>query len=400
MSLTEVEIRAAKPEAKPYKVYDEKGLFLLVKPNGARLWRFKYSHAGAEKLLSLGAYPEVPLKRAREKRDEARSLVADAIDPSAKRKAEKCAQAHTFAAIADEWLETKRATLTESSWQRDRDQLVKIVGPYLGSRPIADIEAPELLGILKRLEKRGVRDTAHKVRAVCGRVFRYAIATGRARRDISADLKGALAPKGAESYAAITEPAKVGKLMRAIEEYDGQPATHAALKLAPYLFVRPGELRGAEWKEFDLEHGEWRIPAERMKMREQHIVPLARQAVAILKELKPITGQGRYVFPAIGPQKRPISENTLNGALRRLGYSCDEMTPHGFRSLASTLLNEQGWHPDLIELQLAHKERNKVRAAYNRAQRLAERRKMMQSWADYLDALRSGGKVIPIRSRA
>jgi integrase len=363
MSLTEVAIRAAKPQLKPYKLYDEKGLFLLVKPNGARLWRFKYAHAGLEKLISLGAYPEVPLKRARTKRDEARKLVADTVDPSARRKAEKSAQADTFAAVAEEWLATKKASLTSSTWQRDRDQLLKMVGPYLGSRPVADIEAPELLAILKRLEKRGVRDTAHRVRAVCGRVFRYAIATGRAKRDISADLKGALAPKNTQSYAAITDPIKVGRLLRAIADYDGQAATHAALRLAPYVFVRPGELRAAEWHEFDFEQAEWRIPAERMKMGEQHIVPLSHQAVAILRELKPLTGDDRYVFPAIGPQRRPLSENTLGAALRRVGYSSEEMTAHGFRTLASTLLNEQGWHPDLIELQLAHKERNKVRAA-------------------------------------
>lgn len=399
MSLTEAAIRATKPKFKPYKVYDEKGLFLLVKPNGARLWRFKYAHAGVEKLLSLGVYPDVPLKRARAKRDDARRLVADAVDPSAKRKAEKAAQAETFAALTQEWLQTKRGTLAESTWLRDRDQLVKLVGPYIGNRPIADIEAPELLAILKRLEKRGVRDTAHRVRAVCGRVFRYAIATGRAKRDISADLTGALAPRSTQSYAAITDPAKVGQLMRAIAEYVGQPTTHAALRLAPYVFVRPGELRGAEWVEFDLEGAEWRIPSKRMKMGETLIVPLSRQALAILCELKPITGQGRYVFPAIGPQQRPLSENTLGAALRRIGYTSEEMTAHGFRSMASTLLNEQGWHPDIIELQPAHKERNKVRAVYNRAQRLAERRKMVQAWADYLDGLRTGADVTPIRRR-
>jgi len=400
MSLTELEIRASKPSTKPYKLYDEKGLFLLVKPSGVRLWRFKYAYSGVEKLLSLGAYPEVPLKRARAKRDEARRLVADAVDPSAKRKSERSVQAETFAAVAVEWLETKKKTLTESTWARDRDQLMKLVGPYLGNRPIAQIEAPELLAVLKRLERRGVYDTAHRVRAVCGRVFRYAIATGRAKRDPSADLKGALAPKAPKNYAAITDPTKVGQLMRAIAEYDGQRATHAALRLAPYVFVRPGELRAAEWSEFDLENAEWRIPAERMKMGETHIVPLSRQAVLILREVHLLTGNGRYVFPAIGRQPRPLSENTLGAALRRIGYSSEEMTAHGFRTLASTLLNEQGWHPDLIELQLAHKERNKVRAAYNRAQRLGERRKMMQAWADYLDGLRSGGKVIPIRAYA
>jgi integrase len=389
MALTETAIRAAKARPKAYKLFDEKGLFLLVTPAGTRLWRFKYRLTGVEKLLALGSYPEVSLKLARSRRDDARKLLANDVDPSAKRKAEKSAQAETFASVANEWLESKKATLTDGTWQRDRDQLVKLVGPYLGSRPIAAIEAPDLLAVLRRLEKKGIHDTAHRVRAVCGRVFRYAIATGRARRDISADLKGALAPKGTESYAAITDPAKVGQLLRAIDEYDGQRTTHAALRLAPYVFVRPGELRAAEWTEINLDGGEWRIPAERMKMRELHIVPLASQAVDILRELHALTGAGRYVFPAIGFEVRPMSENTLGGALRRIGYASEEMTAHGFRSLASTLLNEQGWNPDLIELQLAHKERNKVRAAYNRAQRLAERRKMMQAWADYLDGLRA-----------
>ena len=388
MSLSEVTIRAAKPKDRQYKVYDEKGLYLLVKPSGGRLWRFKYVYGGIEKLLSLGAYPDVPLKVARERRDEARRQVAAHVDPSVQRRAEKSSRANTFAALADEWLESKRKSLSESTWNRDHDQLVKLVGPYLGNRPIAEIEAPELLTVLKRLEKRGILDTVHRVRAVCGRVFRYAIATGRATRDISADLKGALSPKGTQSYAAITDPARVGQLLRAIEDYDGQATTRAALKLAPYVFVRPGELRAAEWSEFDLERSEWRIPAERMKMGEMHVVPLAGQALEILRELHARTGEGRYVFPAIGKRERPLSENTLNAALRRLGYAKEEMTAHGFRSIASTLLNEQGWHPDLIELQLAHKERNKVRAAYNRAQRLEERRKMMQAWADHLDGLR------------
>ena len=388
MSLTEVAIRAARAAQRPYKVSDEKGLYLLVKPNGARLWRYKYRHAGIEKLLAIGRYPDVSLREARDRRDDARKLVANHVDPSLKKRIEREGRANTFAAVGEEWLETKRVSLSASTWQRDRDQLVKIVGPYLGKRPIAEIEAPELLAVLKRLEKKGLHDTAHRVRAVCGRVFRYAIATGRASRDISGDLKGALAAKGTQSYAAITDPARVGQLMRAIEEYDGQATTHAALKLAPYVFVRPGELRAAEWSEFDLDRSEWRIPAERMKMREAYIVPLARQALEILREVHKRTGEGRFVFPAIGKRERPLSENTLNAALRRLGYAKDEMTAHGFRSIASTLLNEEGWHPDLIELQLAHKERNKVRAAYNRAQRLEERRKMMRAWADYVDELR------------
>ena len=389
MSLTDTEVRKARILDKPYKLSDERGLYLLVNPSGSRLWRFKYRIGGVEKLLSLGNYPDTSLQKARAKRDAARTLLADGGDPGAKRKAEKSAQSDTFEAVAEEWLQTKRATLTDSTWQRDRDQLVKIVGPHLGKKPITAIEAPDLLAVLRKLEKRGVNDTAHRVRAVCGRVFRYAIATGRARRDISADLKGALAPKGTVSYAAITDPRGVGELLRAIDGFGGQRTTHAALRLAPYVFVRPGELRGAEWSEISFELAEWRIPAARMKMKEQHIVPLARQVIELLRELQIHTGGGRFVFPALGRRMRPMSENTISVALRRIGYSNEQMTAHGFRSLASTLLNEQGWNPDLIELQLAHKERNKVRAAYNRAQRLAERRQMMQAWADYLDNLRA-----------
>jgi len=388
MSLTDNAIRASKPREKGYKIFDEKGLFLLVKTNGSRLWRFKYRHTGSEKLLSFGLYPEVSLSQAREKRDEARKLVAAGIDPSAKRQSERAARADTFAAVAEEWLHTKKGSLTQGSWERDNEHLTKFVAPYLGKKPIASIEAPDLLAVIRRIEARGIRDTAHRVRSVVGRVFRYAITTGRAKHDIAADLKGALLPVKTQSYAAITDPAKLGQLLRAIDDYDGQPTTRAALKIAPYVFLRPGELRAAEWKEFDLEASEWRIPGERMKMGELHVVPLATQVVEVLRDIQPLTGDGRYVFPALHTSLRPISENTLNMALRRIGYGKDEMTSHGFRSTASTLLNEQGWHPDLIELQLAHAERNKVRAAYNRAQRLTERRKMMQAWADYLDSLR------------
>jgi integrase len=388
--LTETRIRAAKPTEKPYKLFDERGLFMLVTTAGGRLWRFRYRLGGVEKLLTLGAYPDVSLKRAREKRDDARRSVADGIDPGAKRRAEHDAEINTFVAVADEWLLTKKNVLTPATWERDHRQIHKWVVPYLGNKPIASIEAPELLEVLKRIEAKGVIDTAHRSREVCGRVFRYAIATGRAKHDIAADLVGALAPRTTQHHAAITDPAKVGELLRAIDGYDGQPTTGAALRLAPYVFVRPTELRAAEWSEItlDSEQPEWRIPAERMKMREAHIVPLARQSVNILRELQPITGRQQYVFPAIGGGGRPLSENTLNGAIRRLGYSGEEMTAHGFRTMASTLLNEQGVHPDLIELQLAHAERNTVRAAYNRAQRLAERREMMQCWADYLDKLR------------
>jgi integrase len=400
MPLSDVAIRAAKPRDKAYKMFDERVLFLLVTATGSKLWRFKYRFDGREKLLSFGSFPDVPLRVARDKRDEARRTLsaAEPMDPSAKRQAERAARADTFGLIAEEWLQTRRKVLTEGTWQRDHFQLTKVVGPYLGNRPIAGIEAAELLTVLRRLEARGVRDTTHRVRAVVGRVFRYAIATGRAKHDISMDLRGALAPRATRNHPSITDPVKVGELLRAIEGYEGQAATHAALRIAPYVFVRPGELRAAEWSEFDFDAAEWRIPGKRMKMGEQHIVPMARQVIAILRELQPLTGSGRYCFPALGPGIGPLSDNTLNAALRRLGYSGDEHTAHGFRSMASTLLNEQGWHPDLIELQLAHAERNKVRAAYNKAQRLAERRKMMQSWADYIDGLKAGGQVIPTRT--
>jgi integrase len=274
------------------------------------------------------------------------------------------------------------------------------VFPYIGKHPIEALKAADVLKVLRRIESRGTHETAHRVRSLCGRVFRYAVATGRAERDPTADLKGALAPANNENFAAITDPAKVGQLLRAIDGYVGQPTVHAALKLAPLVFVRPGELRAAEWSEFDLDGAEWRIPAERMKAGELHIVPLSSQALEIIADLQLITGDGKYLFPSLRTTSRPISDGTINAALRRLGYSAEEMTGHGFRTMASTLLNEKGWHPDLIELQLAHKDRNKVRAAYNRAERLAERRKMMQSWADYLDGLKAGGKVANIKKRA
>jgi integrase len=390
MPLTDAAIRAALKSETRRKITDSAGLYLLINPPREPGWRLKYRIAGREKLLSLGRLKDVPLRRAREKRDEARRLIADGVDPSAARKAAKLAHADSFVAVAEEWLATRKDALTQGSWERDREHLVNFLKP-IANRPIATIEAPDLLSILRSIEAKGTRDTAHRVRSVASRVFRYAIATGRATRDVAADLKGALLPVLTESYSAITEPQKLGQLLRAIEEYPGQPTTHVALRMAPYVFLRPGELRGAEWKEIDLDGAEWRIPGERMKMGELHIVPLARQVVALFREIQPLTSDGRFVFPALHTSLRPISENTLNMAIRRIGYGKDEMCSHGFRSTASTLLNEQGHNPDLIELQLAHAERNKVRAAYNRAQRLDERRKMMQAWADYLDQLKVGG---------
>jgi integrase len=291
--------------------------------------------------------------------------------------------------VATEWLARQKlapATLEKATWQFEQQLF-----PELGERPIAQISAPELLAVLRKIEVRGKIETAHRAKQRASQVFRYAIATGRADRDPTGDLRGALTPLKPQNRAAVTQPAKVGELLRALSGYSGHPVTHAALRLAPYVFVRPGELRGAEWAEIDLDAGEWRIGAQRMKMREAHLVPLSTQAAAILREIQLLTGSGTYVFPSLRTLKRSISENTITAALRRMGYSGEEMTTHGFRAMASTLLNEQGFPPDVIELQLAHKERNKVRAAYNRAQRLEERRHMMQAWADYLDALKAGG---------
>lgn len=387
--LSETAIKNAKPREKQYKLYDERGLYAIVNPDGGKWWRLKYRLAGREKGISLGVYPDVTLKRAREKRDEARRLIADGIDPSVKRQAERVARADTFEALAREWLAKQHfasATLEKAEWT-----FKDLLFPFIGSRPVSQLTPPEILEVLRRLERRGKHETAHRTKQRISQVLRYAIATGRAERDVTADLRGALTATKVRNHPAITEPAKVGELLRAIDAYRGQPATEAALKLAPLVFVRPGELRGARWEEFDFEgkDPEWRIPAERMKMDERHVVPLSRQAVEILRWLHPVTGPDGYVFPCLRDPNRPMSEVALTAALRRMGYSGEQMTWHGFRSMASTLLNEQGFPPDIIELQLAHKERNKVRAAYNRAERLTERRAMMQAWADYLDELKA-----------
>ncbi|HEY4370266.1 MAG TPA: integrase arm-type DNA-binding domain-containing protein [Steroidobacteraceae bacterium] len=403
--LSDTAIRAAKPREKPYKVSDGGGLYLLINPNGSRWWRLKYRVAGKEKLLSMGIYPDVSLKTARDRRDAARKLLSDGLDPSVARQTKKEAASDTFEAVAREWLaqreepESGRKALASVTVAKTKWMLETFIYPTLGSRPIGEIKPPELLLALRKIEKRGKHETAHRTKQKVGQVFRYAVATGRAEHDITGSLKGALAPVVSKNHAAITDPAGIGALLRAIDGYEGQPVTAAALKLAPLAFVRPGELRKAEWSEFDLDAAEWRIPAARMKMGERHIVPLSTQAIEILRELEPLTGgTGKYVFPSLRGFDRPMSENTVNAALRRLGYTGQEQTGHGFRSIASTCLNEQGFNSDLIELQLAHAERNKVRAAYNRAERLAERRKMMQAWADYLDGLKAGGKIFNLRS--
>jgi len=414
MELTDVRIRAAEPQEKPYKLRDGKGLVLLIKPNGSRLWRLRYEFDGVEKGLSLGAYPEVSLKLARDRRDGARKLIAEGTDPSAKPKADKVATGETFELVTREWLVSltrqpeplknakrrrrRNGPLDAKTVARMTKRFETFTFPALGPRPIRRITAPELLSVLRRIEARGTHETAHRVRAACSRVFRYAIATGRAERDIAADLIGALVPVESSNFAAITDPAGVAGLLRAIDGYQGELVTQFALKFSPLVFVRPGELRKAEWSQIDFDAALWRIPWSRMKMGEQHLVPLSRQALVLLEDLKSITGNGRYLFRSLRSADRPISDNTINAALRRLGYSTDEMTGHGFRTMASTLLNELGWNPDAIERQLAHDERDESRASYNHAQYLDERRRMMQAWADYLDAQRLRGTGLAVRS--
>ena len=406
MPLTDIKIRAAKSREKTFKLFDSGGLYLEISVTGGKYWRWKYRFAGKEKRLAFGVYPDVGLKAAREKRNSARQQLANGIDPGEARKAEKVAQAgaETFEAIAREWHAKFSPGWVANHGDRILRRLERDVFPWLGKRSIAEIKAPDLLSVLRRIESRGALETAHRVMQNCGQVFRYAVATGRAERDPTGDLRGALPPPKEKHHASIIEPKRIAELLRAIDAYQGFFATKCALRLAPLVFVRPGELRKAQWPEIDLEKAEWRIPGERMKMREQHIVPLATQAVEILRELEPLTNREilarpnvpRYVFPSARTRERPMSENAILAALRRMGYTKEEMTGHGFRSMASTLLHEQGWNHQAIERQLAHAERNAVSAAYNFAEHLPERRKMMQAWADYLDSLKGGADVISL----
>lgn len=397
--LTDTTIKNAKPKDKPYKLADGGGMYLLVNTKGQKWWRLDYRLNGKRKTISFGVYPDVPLKTARTRRTVAREQIAEGENPSEIRKKEKAAidGADSFRTVADEWLEKHSSKWTPKTFDSVTTRLTNYVYPWLGDEPVSKITAVDLLAALRRIEEKGALETAHKVRQYCGQVFRYAIATGRATRDVSQDLKGALTPVNTRHYASITEPRKIGELLRAIDGYKGQPVTRYALRLAPLIFLRPGELRRAAWEDIDLDDAEWRIPAEKMKMDRPHIVPLSAQALEVLKEIEPLTGNGPYLFPSIRTNQRPMSENTLNAALRGMGYSRDEMTAHGFRSMASTRLNELGWNRDAIERQLAHVEGNAVRAAYNYAEHLDERREMMQAWADYLDGLRSGADVNAIR---
>ena len=400
--LTDAKLRNLKPKSTLYRLADAGGLCVEVHPNGSRRWRIRYRFAGNAKMLSLGLYPEVSLIEARQRRDEVRARLRNGCDPSAERKADRQRvlreSANTFGAIAQEWLDKQRSSIADVTARKAVWSLS--LASELNDRPIAAITAPDVLDVLRRIEARGTHETAHRVKQRIGAVMRYACATGRAQHDPTASLRGALTPVTSTPRAALTDPGAVADLLRTISAYTGQPTTCAALKLAPLLFVRPGNLRAMEWAELDLDAAEWRIPAAKMKMREAHIVPLPTQAVAILRDLAMLSGSARYCFPSLRTGNRPMSENTINAALRRMGYDKHTMTGHGFRALASTRLNELGWAPDVIERQLAHAERNKVRAVYNRAQYMAERRKMMQAWADYLDGLRTGATVVPIKRKA
>lgn len=407
MALTDTFVRQVKWKDRPAgeKHADAGNLYLLVKPAG-KYWRMDYAFAGKRKTLALGVYPAVSLALARQKRDRAKGLLAHGIDPGTAKREERQAQAeaaaNTFEAVATEWLGKTAADRKPITQAKVTILLTKDVIPYIGHLPIASIKPKDLLDmVLRKLEARGAIDTAHRVRQLCGQVFRYAVATGRAERDIAADLRGALAAKQETHYAAVTEPKALGALMRAIHGYVGLPVTVAALKLSALTFVRPGELRAAEWEEIDLEAREWRIAAARMKMGVAHIVPLSDQAVEILEGLKPLTGHGRFVFPSVRTGERPMSENTVNAALRSLGYSTEMHTAHGFRATARTILDEVlGERVDLIEHQLSHEVKDPNGRAYNRTAHLPARREMMQRWADYLEKQAMGAEVIPIRPAA
>jgi integrase len=402
MSLTDPACRNAKPKDKQYKLSDAKGLYLLVNKSG-KYFRLDYRFAGKRKTLALGVYPDVSLKEARIKRDDAKKMLENGVDPSHFKKMSKAMRldsaGNSFEAVAREWIAKKSPGWADSHVNKIIRRLELYVFPWIGNRPIAEITPPELLTVLRRVESKGIFDTAHRVHQNCGQIFRYAVATGRAERDQAADLHGVLTSCTSKRMAAITDPKQVGGLLRAIDGYSGHFVTKCALRLAPLVFVRPGELRHAEWQEINLDKAEWKIPAEKMKMKEQHIVPLSIQALEILQEIFPLTGNDKYVFPSIRTASRPMSNNTILAALRRMGFAKEEMTGHGFRATASTILHEQGWKSDVIERQLAHGERNAVKAAYNYAEHLPKRRDMMQSWADYLDELEAGAKIIPLRNQ-
>ena len=391
--LTDLKIRAAKPSSKDKKIYDEQGLFLLVRPGGSKLWRFRYQFNGKSKLLSLGSYPDVSLVQARKKRSAAREQLLRGVDPSEERRQRKLESEtpilNTFAAIGQEWMATKGVLWCESHRERNERLLLKDLAE-LGDRPLCEIKAPELLAVLRKIEKRGAVDTAHRARQAAGMVFRFAIATGRAERDISQDLRGALTANKKTHYAAVTEPAELKGLLQTIDNYHGCHAVRAALQLAPLFFIRPGVLIQMEWVEISLEKQEWRVPAAKMKSDRDHIVPLSTQAIAILKEQQCRTGSSMFVFPSVKTTQRCLSDGALRVALRTMGIEKTVTSPHGFRATARTILDEElHVRPDLVEHQLAHKVRDPNGRAYNRTSFLPERKAMMQQWADYLYELKN-----------
>ena len=400
--LTNIAVQKAAPkEDRPYKMSDGHGLFLLIKPSGAKYWRWSYRYAGKQKELALGTYPLISLKAARTARDDARRKLLDGVDPGGLRKLQKTmrivATGNSFQAVALEWFSRQKPRWAEKHWVKVQWMLEKNLFPWLGTRPVSEITPPELLATLLRIEERGAIETAKRVKQVAGQVFRYAVATGRADRDPAQDLKGALTPPVKGHFAAVTEPEKVGPLLRMLDGYEGSPITRAALRLAPLTFVRPGELRNAQWAEIDFAAAEWRIPADRMKTRLPHIVPLSRQALAVLQELQTITGRSPYLFPSPRSWKRPMSDNAVLAAMRRLGIGKEEMCGHVFRAMARTILDEVlNYRVDWIEHQLAHAVRDTNGRAYNRTAHLEGRRTMMQGWADYLDTLKdeNGGPHI------
>jgi len=394
--LTDTAVRNLKPEAKPYKKSDGGGLHLLVTPQGSKLWRLSYRFGGKQKLLSLGKYPAVGLSKARAARDLAKTQLADGIDPSSHRKAEKANAAEpkpsqeTWKALCLEWWQKRRREEASPTTLKKLTWLLEKTYPALGEKSPRDIIAPELLTVLRTVEAAGTFETAKRLRSTCGQVFRYGIATGRAERDVAADLQGALTSPKPKQHPAILDPKEVGGLIRAIRGFEGDLTTKTGLLLAAYTFLRSGEIRHAEWRHADWDNARLTIPADRMKMDRAHIVPLSTQARDILRDIRPITGDRELILPSLRVKGRPMSENTMNAALRRLGYSKTEMVTHGFRTIASTILNENGFNWDWIERQLAHVEGNKVRAAYNAAEYLHERARMMQWYADFLDGLAEG----------
>jgi integrase len=403
MPLTDTAIRNAKPGVKPVKLFDGGGLYLEVAPSGGKWWRLKYRFEGKEKRLSLGVYPDVSLKDARDRRDDSRRLLADGIDPSENRKAIKSARsergANSFEVVAREWFAKFSPSWASNHGDRIIRRFERDIFPWIGGKPIADLGAPDLLAVVRRIEQRGALETAHRALGNCGQVFRYAVATGRTTRDPSGDLRGALSPAKGEHFAAVTDPTKVAELLRTLDGYQGTLTVACALRVAPLVFVRPGELRKAEWDDIDLNAAEWRYTVT--KTDTAHVVPLATQAVAILRELHALTGTGRYVFPGARTNGRPMSDNAILAAMRRMGIGKDEMSGHGFRAMARTILDEVlGFRPDFIEHQLAHAVKDPNGRAYNRTAHLPERRKMMQDWADYLEKLKIGAEVIPLHGNA